>query len=288
LGEIVPNHPRCVGAHDASGTGAGGVWFTPNRNLVWRQQFPPEIKRQLVSTSNLSGALTNSDFEQAGGVWHHFILADMVDIRESTIHSRCDNTPAVSRFQKGSTTTAGAAAYLNRLLALHQRQHRYLSVHDYIPGPDNAMADDASRLWALDDTQFLTHFEQLYPQNSPWELVPMRPALYSPVISSLQRTRSPTPLPPAQRPPHPPRGPNGSSFVQTAGLTPSYPIVTTQSPFSLSLPSATAKAAWPRTNAASLCADLQLPTSSAKWARRWPSWGAPIPDFSRPDVRSSA
>jgi hypothetical protein len=163
LAEIVYSPPSCIGAHDALGLGAGGVWFTPMRNLLWRQPFPPEVVSKLVSSTNPTGVLTNSDFEQAGGVWHHMVLAHAVDVCENTVHSLCDNTPAVSRFKKGSTTTRGAPTYLNRLLSLHQRQHRYLSKHDYIPGPANMMADDASRLWHLDDTALLTHFAQFYP-----------------------------------------------------------------------------------------------------------------------------
>jgi hypothetical protein len=122
---------------------------------------------KLVSASNPTGVLTNSDFEQAGGVWHDMVLAHQVNIRKQTVYSLCDNTSAVSRFKKGSTMTRGALAYLNRLLSLHQCTHRYLSKHDYIPGPANAMADDASRLWHLNDTDLLTHFAQLYPQEVP-------------------------------------------------------------------------------------------------------------------------
>ena len=76
LGEIVPDTPVCIGAHDAVGQGAGGVWFTPDRNLVWRARFPPDIIARLVSSDNPTGDITNSDLEQAGGVWHHMVLAD--------------------------------------------------------------------------------------------------------------------------------------------------------------------------------------------------------------------
>ena len=102
LGEIIPDTPVCIGAHDAAGQGAGGVWFTPDRNLVWRACFPPDIIARLVSSDNPTGNITNSDLEQAGGVWHHMVLANQRDIRERTVQSACDNTPAVSRFRKGS------------------------------------------------------------------------------------------------------------------------------------------------------------------------------------------
>ena len=57
----------------------------------------------------------------------------------------------------------GPAAYLLRLQALHQRHHCYLNQPDYIPGPVNAMADDASRLWHLTDDAFLAHLTLTYP-----------------------------------------------------------------------------------------------------------------------------
>jgi hypothetical protein len=273
LGEIVPDAPSASGAHDASGTGAGGIWFTSNQNLVWREHFPAHIASQLVSSDNPRGVLTNSDFEQAGGVWHHMLLANEEDIREKTVHSLCDNTPAVSRFNKGSTTTKGAPAYLNRLLALHQRTHRYLSRHDYIPGPTNAMADDASRLWNLDDDQFLTHFNQSYPQLLPWKLARLPSQLVSQVIFSLQSTRSPMPLLPVL-PLEPPQvGLNGHPSVTNAALNHSYVPWPTPSHSSLSLLSDTATAPCPK--AASL-SDLKLwMTSSGKSARRWPFWGVP-------------
>jgi hypothetical protein len=286
LAEIIPSPPSCIGAHDASGLGAGGVWFTPTRNLLWRQSFPPEVSIQLVSTSNPTGALTNSDFEQAGGVWHHMVLAQAMDIREHTVHSLCDNTPAVSRFNKGSTTTRGAPAYLNRLLALHQRTHRYLSKHDYIPGPANSMADDASRLWHLDDAQLLTHFAQLYPQEVPWEIVRLPPPLVSPLTSSLlgKRFNVLSPLDPRQLPP--PVGKHGRPSVPNAVSNRNCPPSLTPSPSSWSSPSAIEMA--PSLKTATRSAAQQWLTSSATSARRWPSWGSSILASSLLDVKSFA
>jgi hypothetical protein len=262
LGEIVPATPLCTGAHDASGRGAGGIWFAPSRNLVWRQPFPPAITTQLVSSSNPTGILTNSDFEQAGGVWHHMLLANEVDIRERTVHSFGDNTPAVSRFKKGATTTKGAPAYLNRLFALHQRAHRYLSQHDYIPGPTNAMADDASRLWDLSDNALLAHFNQRYPQEYPWEIAHLPSHLILPVISSLQGKRLSVPLQLDQLQPFPPA-------LELDRLQMVPPAL----PFSLPLLPATEKDPCP--TAASPSDLVRWMTYSATSVRRWPAWGSP-------------
>ena len=77
---------------------------------------------------------------------------------ERTIHTAADNTSAISWQNRGSISTNTAAAYLLRFQALHQRAHRYVPLHTYIPGPNNNMADDASRLWQLSDDELAHPF----------------------------------------------------------------------------------------------------------------------------------
>eukprot|EP00978_Attheya_sp_CCMP212_P009867 scaffold23476_cov53-Attheya_sp.AAC.10 len=55
-----------------------------------------------------------------------------------------DNTPTLAWCLKGSTTTYKAAAYLLRVLALHQHHYQYLRRDFFIPGVSNCMADDCS------------------------------------------------------------------------------------------------------------------------------------------------
>ncbi|KAI2505100.1 hypothetical protein MHU86_9288 [Fragilaria crotonensis] len=98
-----------------------------------------------------------------------------------------------------------ARAYLLRLGALHQHHHRYVPQHDHIPGSVNVMADDASRLWHLNDDSLLTHFSLTYPQGASWQLQTLDLAMYSTVIGALSRRRSiPTNLRIAAPPPPPP------------------------------------------------------------------------------------
>ena len=134
----------------------GGVLFIQTSQglspILWRSTFPAPVVQALVSFDNPSGTITNSDLELAGTIAQLDVLAQVADIREQTIHNLTDNTPTLYWHRKGSTTTTGPAAYLLRLAALHQRHHRYLAQHDYIPGPSNVMADDCSRLWHLTDT----------------------------------------------------------------------------------------------------------------------------------------
>ncbi|KAL7525124.1 hypothetical protein ACHAWF_005367, partial [Thalassiosira exigua] len=81
IAELIPLAPSAEGHHDASGAGAGGVWFpgpllVPRRGfqagqpLLWRLRWPEYITKRLVTDSNPHGTLTNSDLELAGGLLH--------------------------------------------------------------------------------------------------------------------------------------------------------------------------------------------------------------------------
>jgi hypothetical protein len=53
--------------------------------IVWHCRFPQQIVTDLVSFSNLSGSITNSDLELAGGILHDEAAAQCYDVRERTI-----------------------------------------------------------------------------------------------------------------------------------------------------------------------------------------------------------
>ena len=202
LYELVPLPPTVIGAHDASGRGMGGVLLpgptaisrswdnhepSGSHPVIWRATFPPDITASLVSWENPAGAITNSDLELAASLVHHEAAAQCFDLRERTILSKTDNTPTLFWQRKGSTTTTGPPAYLLCAQALHQRHHRYVPRHDYIPGVENNMSDDASRLHHLSDAALLTHFESHYPQPSSWKLWTPSPAMLSSVTMALRR-----------------------------------------------------------------------------------------------------
>jgi hypothetical protein len=158
--------------------------------ILWRAKFPVAVSESLVSFDNPTGTISNSDLELHATIMHHDVLVQCADLRERTIHTFHDNTPAVAWQCNGSTTTTGPAAYLLRFQALHQRFHRYLPLHDYIPGPINEMADKASRLWDLSDDEIISHFNLHYPQTLPWLLCPVRHATFSALTSALFKQRS--------------------------------------------------------------------------------------------------
>jgi hypothetical protein len=173
IAELIPaRHPATLGAQDASGLGMGGFHFSPFPNgevqpLLWRSKFDDEVWRKLVTFSNLTGTVNNSDLELTASVAQHNVLAQQVDVREATIHNLTDNLATMHWQRKGSTSTTGPASCLLRLQALHQRHHRYMPSFDYIPGEANAIPEDISRRWDLTDKQLLAHFELVFPQSQP-------------------------------------------------------------------------------------------------------------------------
>ena len=201
IAEVVPLNPSAIGYHDASGMGAGGVWFggpsikprhakhqVPRNNpIVWRIEWPKHIKEALITEENPLGTLTNSDLELAGGLLHLEAIANNFDVRERTLLSKTDNLATLYWQRKGSSTTTKAPAHLLRLFGIHQRYHRYVPRHDYIPGKSNPLADDSSRLFYLNDTEFLTYLNSTFQQPLSFRLVQIPSKVVSSVISALHK-----------------------------------------------------------------------------------------------------
>ena len=131
---------------------------------------------------NRIGASGNS-----GVMIHHFLLTGQnEDTGMVVAYHRTTRYDA----RMGQPGTTSAAATLLRTQALHQRQHQYITLTDYITGDQNRMADDASRLFHLNDMQLLTHFNSLYPQTQSWQLWNPIEQVTSVVISSLHKKPS--------------------------------------------------------------------------------------------------
>ena len=194
LPELVPTAPSHVGACDACQLGMGGVWLGSSDSpapIVWRQRFAPQVASALVTADNRRGTVSISDLELTGMIAHKDVLAQAHDVRERTIWLASDNRAAVSWSTKGSATSVAARAYLLHFNTLHQRHHRYLARHHYIPGPVNAMADDASRRWDLTDHELLSHFNSHFPQKQSWTLHHLPTATNSVLTGVLCRKRLP-------------------------------------------------------------------------------------------------
>jgi len=81
LSEIIAELPKVVGAMDACGYGLGRVYFaTDHSPKVWRHPLPQHLVRQLVSSDNPSGNITNSDLEQAAMVVQLDNIANSYDV----------------------------------------------------------------------------------------------------------------------------------------------------------------------------------------------------------------
>jgi hypothetical protein len=276
IAELVPDHPVAIGPHDASGRGMGGAWFpaTTDSNLaplLWRAQFPDSIQNALVSDSNPTGSINNSQLELAGNIAHQDVLAQHVDCSGRTIVPLGDNIAQVAWQHKGSVTTSGPTAYLLRLNSLHQRHFCYLAKPDYLPGPLNLMADDLSRLWHLSDSQMLSYFNEHYPQDQPWQLATLRPAMLSSLTSALQKQR----VNPASLLNEPPKkmviGASGNTSAKPLVLAPTSKTSPTSFLFSKFLRSDSATApSLPPGNPLQLGA---WRTTYAPSVRRSPAWG---------------
>ena len=168
LPEIIPQQPTLLGATDAAKAGMGGIFYDSEGNAyLWRCPFKPEVQDLLVSVDNPNGSVTNSDLEHAALLAQVSLMADHFNVRYATLLNCCNNTPAVSRVSKGTVVSEGPSAYLCHYACQHQRLHRYCHVSQYLPGEQNVMADDASRLQHLSDPDLLSHFNQHYPQPRP-------------------------------------------------------------------------------------------------------------------------
>ena len=228
--EIIPLKPSVMGDHDASGAGAGGVWFptstldsrvsTSAPPILWRFEWPKEVQEQLITEANPHGTITNSELELAGGLLHLEAAAQCFDVRERTLLSRTDNLAALFWQRKGSATTTKAPSFLLRQFGIHQRYHRYVPRHDYISGPSNPLADDASRLFHMSDADFLHYFNTTYPQSKSFHYWTPSKQLTSAVISALlSKACKPESLL-VVPPPSKPSGKSGSPSPLTWASTP--------------------------------------------------------------------
>ena len=275
LPELVPaDHAHYLGASDACQRGMGGMWFDTTRTLgapiLWRFEFPASIRAAFVTATNPRGSVSISDLELAALIAHKDILAQYADVCERTLWIATDNRAALTWSTKGSATSTAARAYLLRYNALHQREHRYVATHAHIAGKANVMADDASRLWHLDDAMLLSHFDLTYPQASPWRMLTLKPSTSSTLIGALFRHRPQPGFQLNASIPLPGRGTCGWNSVPVSALT-LPPCPASPSPSCKSSPSACAPAQLHP--AVDLSGLGQWKTLSAPLARRMPAWG---------------
>ncbi|EJK64484.1 hypothetical protein THAOC_14776, partial [Thalassiosira oceanica] len=187
-------------AVDARDACAGGTGLPPavegallSEPILWRHPFPDDIQAELVSDSNPGGSINNSELELAGVLAHNDILANYVDVQETTTATGTDNTSGLGWSTKGAISATTPASYLLRLNSMHQRKHRYQQRNFYMPGVTNKMADDCSRLWNLSDDELVAYFNSTYPQNKCWRMCRLDADTASAIHSALRCERQPLP-----------------------------------------------------------------------------------------------
>jgi hypothetical protein len=229
--EVVPLPPVAEGDHDASGGGAGGIWFPSNTAVprgdskpgvpvVWRLEWPRWVMDCLVTAENPTGSITNSDLELAGGLLQLEAITQTFDIRERTVLSKGDNLNTTFWERKGSTSTYSAPAYLLRLFGLHQRFHRYVPRFDYLPGKSNVLADAFSRDFHLSWDELYSQHSHLFPQNIGFQVWTPPPQLVSAVILALQRKQCNRESVLVEPPAPSPTGASGQSSAVSWASTP--------------------------------------------------------------------
>ena len=202
IAELVPLLSSAEGHHDASGDGAGGIWFPAphlepregykSAPVIWRLRWPQEVIDRLVTSDNPNGDITNSDLELAGGLLHLEAICQTFDVRERTVLSKTDNLNTLFWERKGSTTTDKVPAHLLRLFGIHQRYHRYVPRHDYQPGLSNPVADACSRDFHLSWDDLLADLSVHLPENDTGTPQVWTPSseIVACVLSALARKRS--------------------------------------------------------------------------------------------------
>jgi hypothetical protein len=222
--ELIPGDDHYTGYTDACATGAGGVWLSGDLDLapiVWRVRFPDSIASQVVSDTNPTGTLTNSDLEMAAALLHYMVLQTEVDLRFKRSGTLSDNTPTVAwtkrMADRSQSPTAGRL--LRGLAAVQRASQAGPYTVGSVAGVDNEMADVASRSFNHPDLQcnhsFLTHFNTRFPlpQQLSWTLAHPTPATILLVTSTLAGER--LTLQRWMTPFEPPTGATGLSFVPT-------------------------------------------------------------------------
>ena len=196
IAELIPLLPAAEGHHDASGIGAGGVWFLGDniipregyvreKPILWRYKWPQYIVDRLITDHNPNGTISNSDLELAGGLFQLDVISQCFDVRERTILSKGDNLSTTFWERNGSTTSIKPPAHLLRLFGIHQRIHRYVPRFDYISGPSNHVADALSRDFHLSWPDLILSLHRFLPQPDGCQLWTPSKNIVSAVISAL-------------------------------------------------------------------------------------------------------
>jgi hypothetical protein len=198
--ELMAGWPDYIGTVDASGHGVGGVVFgelstcTP---VVFRWEWPNNIKQDIISLTNPTGRLTSPDLEMVRLVILWLVIEGVChNLRKKWVTLFSDNSPTVSWVTRLASKRSLVAEQLIQALALCLKtMHACPLTPMHIKGKRNKIADVLSRLFGsnpawkcTDNAELLTLFNSCFPlpQQQSWTVYRPNCAVVTCVISALR------------------------------------------------------------------------------------------------------
>jgi hypothetical protein len=198
--ELISDWPHYVGVKDASKHGVGGVVIGEARKcipMVFRAEWPDDIKQALVSESNPTGAITNSDLEMAGLLLLWLVMEEVCQLEPGAhVALFSDNSPTVHWVRHMATRGSKVASQLLRALALRLKLSQVSPLTPlHIPGKHNRMTDlplrsfgSEPKWYCTTDTDLPTLFNRKFPipQQQSWTVFRISHAIFTKVLSVLR------------------------------------------------------------------------------------------------------
>jgi hypothetical protein len=282
LHTLAPCHPDVLAATDASKDGMGGFWLTwdvaasdAQPALCGAPCFPPTIQNDLITTTNPTGRLTNSDLELAALIVGITLASSYSPHPHQEVLVTLDNAAAIAWSTKGSTSCNTAPAYLlHHLFTLHHATpFTFTSV--FTPGITNLLADCCSRCFYLSDSQLLDHLRHLFPRQPSWNIVHPPTDLLLQMNSALSMQLPPTEYQHNATSVTTTPGPYGQPSVKHYTMTPSFLSLMTPYPFYKYLHN---DIGWASLLPEGLrCALERWKALFEPWGRHFPHWDATTP-----------
>ena len=117
----------------------------------------------MVSSTNPEGKLTNSDLDLAALVLHEVThLTAVPKAHLSSPRSRSGNITTILWSTHEASTIYTVVVDLLSIHAIHSRQLSLNPSVFFHPGQENCIADDASCLFDISGTSFLSHMSVVY------------------------------------------------------------------------------------------------------------------------------
>ena len=197
---LVSAWPDFVGIKDASKHGVGGIIIGENRAMpptVFRFEWPLDIKNDVISESNPTGRITNSDLEMAGLMLLWLVMEAVCGNMESAhVALFSDNSPTIHWVERMAARNSAVAMQLLRALALRLQLAKCSPLTPlHIAGVQNAITDIPSRSFGSNpkwhcktDSHLLTLFNRMFPlpDQASWNVFQLSSAISTRVTSILR------------------------------------------------------------------------------------------------------